>query len=78
MNDNEIKEAVQNDVVKNVLFNFGKTEQGDFVLSINIVFSVDFAMHLAKTIFGIAKAIAEEGSRIIVPDKSGIITPFRK
>lgn len=77
MDDNNIKEAVENNVVKNVLFNFGRTEDGDFVLSVNLILSLDFAFRLANGIFNVAKMIKESSNRIVVAQPNLKIFPGR-
>ena len=65
MNEQEITNEAQ-EGFKGVAFSFGRDDDGNFVMQINIVMSIASAIAFAKTVFSIAKTIQQQSSGIIV------------
>lgn len=67
---NEDNLSIQTDEsVKGTFFNFGTDDDGNFVLQINIVMSIEWALQLARGIFSVAKTLQQQKSGIVVVNK---------
>lgn len=63
-----MNEETQEEELKSTFFTFGKSEEGDLVFAIHFVFSLSYAMKLAKQLFSTAKVIEAESTSIVVAD----------